>query len=156
MKALIETENNNRIAQIEPDNFIFPVASSLSWIDCPDGCMTDWTYNGSQFLPPTIPTPPPEEHQKRYCDLAQSMMDEKARERNYDNIASACSYTASSNPKFAAEAASCVAWRDAVWTKCYQFLDQVLSDEIEIPSESDFLAMLPAMTWPDEEGKNAV
>lgn len=156
MKALIETENNNRIAQIEPDNFIFPVASSLSWIDCPDECTTNWTYSNDQFFPPTIPTPTPEELKKHYCDLAQSIMDEKTRERNYDNIASACSYTTSSNPKFAAEATACVAWRDAVWSKCYELLDAVKTGQMTIPSEDDFLAMLPAMTWPDEEGENAV
>ena len=52
MKALIETENNNRIAQIEQDDNIFPVAPALQWIDCPDDCTTLWTYSNSQFLPP--------------------------------------------------------------------------------------------------------
>ncbi len=33
MKALIETYNNNRIAQIESDERIFQVVPTLKWVD---------------------------------------------------------------------------------------------------------------------------
>jgi hypothetical protein len=121
----------------------------------PDG--TEHTIDAIDVVPPenalyekpTIPLTP-DEQQAYYSQLAQNMMDEKARERNYDNIASACSYTASTNSKFAAEAAVCVEWRDAVWVKCYELLNLVLSDKMDIPEPDDFLSMLPTMTWPDE------
>lgn len=88
--------------------------------------------------------------QGHYCQLAQDMMDEKARERNYDGIMSVCSYATSSHPKFAKEAAACVIWRDAVWAKCYELLDAVKAGEMAIPSDTDFLDMLPEFFWPDE------
>lgn len=93
--------------------------------------------------------------QRHYCQLAQDMMDEKARERNYDGIMSVCSYATSSHPKFAAEAAACVTWRDAVWATCYELLDAVKAGEMEIPSGTDFLGMLPGFFWPDEVNEGA-
>lgn len=94
--------------------------------------------------------------QKHYCQLAQARMDEKARERNYDGIMSACSYATSSFPKFASEAAACVMWRDAVWAKCYELLDTVKSGEMEIPTEEAFLEMLPELVWPDEKDEEGL
>ena len=91
--------------------------------------------------------------QKHYCQIAQNMMDARARERNYDGIMSVCSYATSSFPKFATEAAACVVWRDAVWAKCYELLEAVLGGEMNIPSETEFLALLPVMSWPDELGE---
>ena len=97
-----------------------------------------------------------EKAQKHYCQLAQARMDEKARERNYDGIMSACSYATSSFPKFASEAAACVIWRDAVWAKCYELLDTVTFGEMDIPSEEAFLAMLPNFVWPDETDEEGI
>lgn len=45
MKALISTieprETGYRVAQVEPDDQIFPVAEDLFWIDCPDNIVAD-------------------------------------------------------------------------------------------------------------------
>ena len=54
MKALIETENNNRIAQVEPNDHIFPVSPALQWVDCPENCTTHWTYSGEGQFSPVI------------------------------------------------------------------------------------------------------
>lgn len=73
MKALIspnekvtDFEGNvgERIAQVEPDANVFPVAAPLHWVDCPDDCVADqwWYYQGScQAIPqPPQPEPTPE------------------------------------------------------------------------------------------------
>lgn len=52
MKALILPVENNRIVQVELNEF--PVAEPLYWIDCPDDCSTNWTYVNGQFYPPVI------------------------------------------------------------------------------------------------------
>ena len=52
MKALISPNENNRIAQVEPDESIFPVAPPLFWTDCPVECTTEWTYVNGEFIPP--------------------------------------------------------------------------------------------------------
>lgn len=69
MKALISpTEERvdyqgnvgERIAQVEPDDKVFPVALPLHWVDCPDDCVADvwWYYNGSCEVMPQPPQPP--------------------------------------------------------------------------------------------------
>jgi hypothetical protein len=56
MQALISPNENNRIAQVEPDNQTFPVAEPLFWTTCPDDCTTQWTYVDGQFIAPTPET----------------------------------------------------------------------------------------------------
>lgn len=52
MKALISPNENNRIAQVEPNDAIFEVAEPLYWIDCPDNCEADtWTFDNGNFAP---------------------------------------------------------------------------------------------------------
>jgi hypothetical protein len=41
-----------RVAQVEPDEKIFPVAQVMFWIDCPDNCSADvWYYKDGQVQP---------------------------------------------------------------------------------------------------------
>ena len=53
MKALISPNENNRIAQVEAQDF--PVAEPLFWLDCPDTITTEWTYVDGTFVEPVIP-----------------------------------------------------------------------------------------------------
>lgn len=62
MKALIDPRFDNRICQVQEDAFV--VADPLYWTDCPEDCTTEWTYNGTEFLPPAGPTPPTAEENK--------------------------------------------------------------------------------------------
>lgn len=101
--------------------------------------------DGVELIPPA-PAPLPTESQ--YVDAIQSMLDAKVAERRYLGIISACSYAASTNATFKAEAEACLAWRDAVWLKAYQVLDQVTAGAIPQPTVAELLAMLPTMTWP--------
>lgn len=56
MLALISPLDNNRICQVEPQDF--PVAEPLFWESCPDECTTEWTYVDGVFAPPVpyVPT----------------------------------------------------------------------------------------------------
>ena len=36
--------NSCRVAQVEPDNKIFPVGGELFWTDCSDDCVADMFY----------------------------------------------------------------------------------------------------------------
>ena len=92
------------------------------------------------------PTPLPI---KDYTDAVQIHLDSTVKTRNYDGILSACSYTGSSVPKFAAEAQACVLWRDSVWTTCYAILAEVQSGKRPAPTSAELLDMLPAMNWPE-------
>lgn len=64
MKALISTsepiETGFRVAQVEPNHKIFPVASSLFWTDCADNVVAHqyWYDPSDQDIKP-IPQPEP-------------------------------------------------------------------------------------------------
>jgi len=65
MKALISPNEKvylpdgsvgERVAQVEPDDKIFPVANPLFWMDCADKLVADQFYfDGTDILP--IPAP---------------------------------------------------------------------------------------------------
>lgn len=148
MKALVELFNNNRIAQIEHDDSMFPVAPGLEWVTCPDVCKNNWSYKDGHFFEPDL-RKTPEELQVFYTRLVQEMMDEKVKERYYDGIVSACSYASSSCPRFANEASACILWRDAVWSKCVELINAMKSGEMDVLSKEDFLSMLPTLNWSD-------
>lgn len=101
-------------------------------------------------IPPAEPVPPAPPTVAEYVRQVQTMLDAKARERNYDGILSACTYATSTVPKFQAEGQACVEWRDAVWSQCYVLLDQVSTGELAQPSIEALLAMLPQLEWPED------
>ena len=55
-----EILNCQRVAQVEPDNQIFPVAEPLYWFDCPDNCIADeWYFKDGvcSVKPQDVPSP---------------------------------------------------------------------------------------------------
>lgn len=90
--------------------------------------------------------PPPTE--RDYIMAAQHMMDEKAQERRYDNIASACTYAGDPDPVFNAEGAACKVWRSAVWRECHTALAEVAAGARPQPTIENFVASLPNLIWP--------
>lgn len=104
----------------------------------------------------------PEEEAQRQADIAaasiptvaqytaaiQAMLDDKAKERGYDNILSACTYATSTVPKFQAEGQACVNWRDAVWSGAYLLAASVENGNMQPPAIPALLSMLPTMEWP--------
>lgn len=79
--------------------------------------------------------------------VVQDFLDKTAQSKGYDSMISATSYVNSTNPTFKSEAIAAVAWRDSVWTFCYDLLTKIKSGTVEIPSESDLIGMLPVITW---------
>lgn len=64
MKALISKieprETGWRVAQVEPDNQIFPVADDLMWVDCEDNVKADqYWFDPKDNTIKAVPTPPP-------------------------------------------------------------------------------------------------
>lgn len=79
----------------------------------------------------------------------QERLDGFARSRNYDGILSACTYAASTVPKFHAEGTHCVELRDATWATLYQVLAEVEAGTRPAPgSFADIEDELPALEWP--------
>jgi hypothetical protein len=70
MKALISPNENNRICQVEAQDF--PVAEPLFWTDCPNDCTTEWAYVDGQFVPPVVPVPTADENKNIAVGLLQA------------------------------------------------------------------------------------
>ena len=91
--------------------------------------------------------------EQRFKDIqtaVQAVLDGKAKEKNYDNGFALAGYALSTNDTFRREAGKFIAWRDAVWARCYQILDAYKAGEIEMPSVENVLAVLPELEWDDE------
>lgn len=88
-----------------------------------------------------------EQIQAHLTQVVQNYMDKTVQTRGYDNIHTACTYSSSTDETFRAEGTACVAWRDAVWRKCYDILAEVKAGTREIPTEEELLAELPVLDW---------
>ena len=84
----------------------------------------------------------------RLTSAIQSMLDDKAKERNYDSILSLCTYATSTAAKFSKEGQAAVEWRDEVWAKGYAILADVEGGERAIPTVDELLSELPSFVWP--------
>lgn len=104
-----------------------------------------WVAEGNE---PDPYAPSPSEVQASFTAAIQARLDAFARTRNYDGILSACSYVSSGVPAFAAEAAYCVAARDATWATGYEILAAVTGGQRAMPTVEQVMAELPALEWP--------
>lgn len=103
---------------------------------------------------PPAPVPPTEEQaaqalQAAIVSATQARLDAFAQTRAYDGILSACTYAASSVPRFAAEGQCAVDVRDATWSALYQLLADVQAGARPMPAGfADVEPLLPALAWP--------
>lgn len=74
--------------------------------------------------------------------MVQAILDEKAKNRGYDNIAAACTYLNSIVPRFAAEAHAYLEWRDKVWVASHQLLSEIESGAIALPDKTELASLL--------------
>ncbi|WP_429925036.1 hypothetical protein ACQY1H_06645 [Agrobacterium vitis] len=87
----------------------------------------------------------------RFQLAIQQAMNAKARERGYDSMTTAVTYVDDKHATFAAEAAALKDWRSDVWVYSLTELEKVIADQRPIPTITDFLAELPAFTWPEAQ-----
>lgn len=90
---------------------------------------------------------PPAPAMEDYRRAVQTHIDRTARQRRYDSAASCASYSASTNPVWAAEAAALIAWRDAVWAQIYA-AEAGYTPDTPPPSIAEVLGALPVIAWP--------
>ena len=102
-----------------------------------------WVAEGN--VPKPVDPPTPEQIQAEYISQVQRVLDGKAQELGYDNIISICTYAGSSNEKFAAEGKAVLKWRDDVWTKCFEVLQDVQAAKRPVPAIDELMKELPEM-----------
>lgn len=88
-----------------------------------------------------------EELQAAYTAYVQDKMDKAAQAYpyRYDNIASAASYKGSTDEKFNKEGTAFSDWRDKVWRKCFDILEDVLAGKRFLPTFTELDAELPQL-----------
>lgn len=86
---------------------------------------------------------------RQFTDAIQNYLDVTAQTRNYSNIISACSYAAGTHPKYSLEGKACLSWREAVWDKSYEILNDVQAGNRPIPTIEQVISELPPMEWPN-------
>ncbi len=82
-----------------------------------------------------------------YTVSIQTLLDNFAKTRGYDNCLSCCTYSNSSVEKFATEGQRMIELRDLTWHAAYELLSKFESGEIDQPSFDDVIAVLPELTW---------
>lgn len=82
-----------------------------------------------------------------YETAVQNWLDQGAQSHGYDSGVSCASYAASTNPTYASDAKSFIAWRDAVWTQCYSDWQAIQAGTMNLPSDTQsFITTLPQPT----------
>lgn len=135
------TNSPDVLLNVETNTFIH--RQSASW-------PTEWLESNSP-----VPPPPPyelhsPEHYRAIRTAAWAWMTEFVQARRYDNVETCCSYYNSAVPRYAAEAAAMVAWRDAINQKLEEL---VASPPAGIETWEQVKVLLPqpeAYNWPAE------
>lgn len=91
-------------------------------------------------------SPPPAV--EAYQAAIQTMVDDTARSKLYNDGVTMASYVASTVQPWASQAQAFVAWRDAVWQYAYAELDKVMTGQRTQPTVEEFLAEIDPIIWP--------
>jgi len=110
----------------------------------PDEVEEGWVRDGDGWVPPPFSI---DKIIASYTAAVQSRLDAFAKTKGYDGIFALCTYAASENAQFRQEGQRGVSLRDATWVKFYEVMEQVKSDQRELPTPDELLAELPELIW---------
>jgi hypothetical protein len=96
----------------------------------------------------TAEPPPSADPSATFAAAIQAHIDATAKARGYADGVAAVSYKFSTVPAWAAEAATFLAWRDAVWVYAYSQLAAVQTGARDMPDVATIIGELPAIVWP--------
>ena len=104
--------------------------------------------SGFEIQEPEQPTV--EEIIQEIKDRVQRLIDDTAKQKDYDNGISLATYAVSTVDRFKKDALPFVKWRDTLWDTCYLYLDLYKAGKHEFTTVSDFLSLLPTFNWENE------
>lgn len=112
-----------------------------------DAAQIGWAYEGGEFIAPPAPEEPLPTVEM-YQNAIQAAVDAAAQSKQFNDGVTLASYKDSTNPSWALQAATFIAWRDQVWIFSYAQLAEVQAGTRQQPTIAEFLAELPAIEWP--------
>lgn len=110
-------------------------------IPCDEYTQIGMLWTGTEFVRH------PNDIIKELNDAVEAHLDDVVRTKFYRSIESCCSYKDSTNPQYAAEATSAIAWRDAVWEYYVQVINDYKNDVRPAPTPEELIAELPTLVW---------
>ena len=83
--------------------------------------------------------------------VVQTLIDQTAHQKDYDDGVSCTSYVGDPDPEFDAQARAFLAWRGRCWRTCYNILNSVIAGTVAPEDVTDeyVLERLPTMEWPE-------
>ena len=83
--------------------------------------------------------------------VVQTVIDETAHQKGYDNGVYCASYVGDPDPEFDAQARAFLAWRGRCWRTFYNILNSVIAGTVAPEDVTDeyVLERLPTMEWPE-------
>lgn len=124
--------------------------SELTYVGS-DGCGTYYIKGHEK------PAETPEEfiarREEEIKAVVQTLIDETAHQKEYDDGVSCTSYVGDPDPEFDAQARAFLAWRGRCWRTCYNILNSVIAGTVspeEVTNEY-VIERLPTMEWPENE-----
>lgn len=141
--AQIEDGVVSNVAEVDPE---FIPEFMQEWRTLPDEAGPGWLWDEDTLT--YSPPAPPALTVEDYKTAVQAHLDAAAQSRLYTDGNSLATYTASTNPQWAAEAKAFVAWRDVVWAQVYGMW---ASPPDPVPTPAEVVAGLPVIDWPEEE-----
>lgn len=85
---------------------------------------------------------------EEFTEVLGTFINETAKQKSYSSAVSCASYVNSTNPQWTAEARTFIQWRDIALAYAYDYFNQAQSGEIPNPNINDFIAGVPAISWP--------
>ena len=87
-----------------------------------------------------------EQAKQRLEEYVQFVLDKKAKQKGYKDMATACSYYGSTVEEWAMDADYFIKLRDSVWTECFQKFDAFQSAEDAPENEEEFIKSLTSFS----------
>ena len=83
--------------------------------------------------------------------VVQTLIDQTAHQKGYDNGVYCTSYVGDPDPEFDAQARAFLAWRGRCWRTCYNILNSVTAGTVapEDVTDAYVIERLPVMEWPN-------
>jgi hypothetical protein len=113
----------------------------------PDEAGVGWVRDGGVFV-----SPPPtavEEQTAAYDRAIRARLDAFAQARGYYDIASACSFSLSTNEQWRAEGQYAVEARDVTWAAFFDLINPARDGLQPLPILAEVMAALPELAWPE-------
>lgn len=143
-KARIE---NNVVREILTADPFPPFHEDLVWVECGPEVHAGWSWDGAVFAAPSVVVPTEADIILALTAALEEMYDCEARTRRYDNRFT-CALRAGYPGPFQEEGLKFAQWMDSCNALGYQIMVDCQAGTRPIPTEDEFLRLMPAMAWP--------